>query len=508
VFPVLSRQSFTDPFCTTPPCKGVPLLTDTLCYPEMATENVQFILPDAPPKVDLMFSFDLTGSMGEILSTAKARANDIMNDLKSSLPGVDFQFGVISYMDYPVTAPPAAANCGYSFPYGFGFAACGDYPYRLDQGLTGTTDDVASAIGGLSLGCGANGAEAYTRVMYEAYADTNILWRSGARRILLNFGDNLPHDCNLNEGVEGGTFSTGKDPGRDGAFNTGDDLDLHTVLQGLVDNGIMMIEAHTSQSRRTLWEYWTGLTGGTFLLTSSTTMVDDVIATVTSSVTTQPITGLHIAAVDEVYESWVTSILLTEGDILPGDEIAIDVTFSPPDGAAEVLHDIPIDIFDDDGVGYGLDQNALITVQCNLPPDCEGAVASQDVIWPPNHKMIAAGVDVADPNGDVVTITILGITQDESLDSTGDGNTEPDAIILENGLFQVRAERSGKGNGRVYRVAFEASDGTESCTGQVTICVPHNTGRPCVDAVAVVIDSTIPGTTAFTLRGNGPGGKR
>ena len=42
----------------------------------------------------------------------------------------------------------------------------------------------------------------------------------------------------------------------------------------------------------------------------------------------------------------------------------------------------------------------------------------------------------------------------------------------------VRAERSGKGDGRVYRIAFTGSDGKGGeCTGSVTVGVPHDQGK-------------------------------
>ena len=39
----------------------------------------------------------------------------------------------------------------------------------------------------------------------------------------------------------------------------------------------------------------------------------------------------------------------------------------------------------------------------------------------------------------------------------------------------VRAERSGTGDGRVYRIAFDGSDGAGgTCSGTVTVGVPHD----------------------------------
>jgi hypothetical protein len=72
---------------------------------------VTFTLPDDPPKVDLLFSFDLTGSIDGILVTAKLKALDIMDELDDTLPEVDFKVGVVSYMDYTLT--PSGDNCGY-----------------------------------------------------------------------------------------------------------------------------------------------------------------------------------------------------------------------------------------------------------------------------------------------------------------------------------------------------------------------------------------------------------
>jgi hypothetical protein len=73
-----------------------------------------------------------------------------------------------------------------------------------------------------------------------------------------------------------------------------------------------------------------------------------------------------------------------------------------------------------------------------------------------------------------VTITVTGVTQDEPVNEKGDGNTYPDAVIA-NGNAQVRAERSGTGNGRVYVISFTANDGRGGFSnGSVVVYVPHN----------------------------------
>lgn len=100
---------------------------------------------------------------------------------------------------------------------------------------------------------------------------------------------------------------------------------------------------------------------------------------------------------------------------------------------------------------------------------------------------------VTDPEGDSVTITVTGVTQDEPVKITGSGNTSPDAVI-QAGAASVRAERLDTGNGRVYQISFTADDGNGgSCTGAVTVGIPHSKKKgltPIDDGQ--VYDSTIP----------------
>ncbi|MEW6758349.1 MAG: hypothetical protein AB1347_09020, partial [Acidobacteriota bacterium] len=51
----------------------------------------------------------------------------------------------------------------------------------------------------------------------------------------------------------------------------------------------------------------------------------------------------------------------------------------------------------------------------------------------------------------------------------------PDGYGVGTAQVSLRAERSGPGNGRVYRIAFTASDGQgDSCSGTVAVGVPHD----------------------------------
>ena len=65
------------------------------------------------------------------------------------------------------------------------------------------------------------------------------------------------------------------------------------------------------------------------------------------------------------------------------------------------------------------------------------------------------------------------------------GRSSPDAAWVPGHPDQVklRAERSGTGDGRVYKVAVTVSDGHLTCNAVLTVGVPHDqSGPPAVDS--------------------------
>ena len=136
------------------------------------------------------------------------------------------------------------------------------------------------------------------------------------------------------------------------------------------------------------------------------------------------------------------------------------------------------------GLGAYIDLVAVVLT--NSPPVCSGVAPSRTSLWPPNHKLRMITLSGAtDPDGDPVTISITGVTQDEPLNGKADGNTSPDAVSeARSDRMRLRAERSGRGDGRVYRIAFTATDPSgATCSGSVTVTVPHDRrGAPAVDS--------------------------
>ena len=147
---------------------------------------------------------------------------------------------------------------------------------------------------------------------------------------------------------------------------------------------------------------------------------------------------------------------------------------------------ITVTVTDDDG-GSG---SATVTIDINSPPNCAPVRPDEGVLWPPNHKLrLVTLFGATDPDGDVVTLTVTAVTQDEPRNGTGDGNTDPDAVLgPASNQVQLRAERAGDGDGRVYRISFGGSDGRGgTCTGLVHVDVPHDqSGAPAIDSGLVI----------------------
>ncbi|MFL5357383.1 hypothetical protein [Archangium sp.] len=105
---------------------------------------------------------------------------------------------------------------------------------------------------------------------------------------------------------------------------------------------------------------------------------------------------------------------------------------------------------------------------------CPNVKANPNLLWPPNHKFHLVSLSGAK------SISITSVKQDEPLDAGGDGHTTPDAMKVGGHKYQVelRAERSGQGDGRVYCIAFTAKDNQgKTCKGTVLVGVPHDMGQ-------------------------------
>ena len=236
------------------------------------------------PKVDMVFALDLTGSMGEEIDNLKSEIGNIINRLTTDYSFTNFRFGVVSYEDYPYYFDCRVEGCGSTY-YGFyGDTVKPDAPWRIEQALTENAAAIITFVQGatsLQLGFGGDGPQSYGRVFWEvSQPDTGseLGWRAEARKLLVNFGDNVPHDTNLKEGIESppslGPSDTGVDPGRDNLVCNGVDIDFQNdALAAMINAGIKLLHIDSSgldcgggeqSCLEPYWGYWTSLTGGAY----------------------------------------------------------------------------------------------------------------------------------------------------------------------------------------------------------------------------------------------------
>ena len=333
-------------------------LEKTLKTGQSVTEKKTAHLTGAPPIGDVMFTIDLTGSMGGELENVKVNSVNIMNQIRMII--ADSKFGVISHMDYN----GFFSGCGYSAPYGSG----PDYPYALNQSLTSSNTVVAGAISGLNLGYGDDGPEDYTRVLYETTADASIGWRSGAKKIVVAWLDAIPHDCNV-FGILGGSGSTGPDPGRDGVAGTPDDLAILPVLDQMAAQNITLIVLHSGGSLD-LWKAYAAKTGGdAFQINSDGTIpggsdIATFIAGIIQSEVSK-IDKLTLEVCTPGYAGWLTSVTpASYTDIVLGEDpltYDFDIAITVPAGTPDGVYEFDVCLVGD-GVVYGK-QHVKITVK-------------------------------------------------------------------------------------------------------------------------------------------------
>lgn len=143
------------------------------------------------------------------------------------------------------------------------------------------------------------------------------------------------------------------------------------------------------------------------------------------------------------------------------------------------IHSITLQV--DDGVNDPVEETITVEIVDTIPPELV-PVADKTLLWPPNHKMVDIVIEAnaSDNSGLAITLN-ASISSNEPINGLGDGDKSPDwtepIIHQENGIitFQLRAERSGKGTGRVYTVTITATDtSNNSSTANIEITVPHD----------------------------------
>lgn len=259
--------------------------TDSLAPGQSVTIGKVVETPPIPPKPDIVFLADSTGSMGPSIANVKANATSILNQIKSAQPSA--QFAVADFKDV------------------------GDaYAYRVDQQLTGDNGSVVSGINSWSASGGGDTPEAWIGALGQIPG--SIHFRPGGTRVVVMFGDASSHDPSLGHTLDSATAAL-QAAGVE-------------VIAIDVDSGAGDGLDHLGQA-----SYVTSRTGGT-LVPADPNQISAVIlsqlrnlpATVTHEVTCPPGIGVDLTPADAT---------VTSGDSVPFGE-TISLTPAAPQGQA------------------------------------------------------------------------------------------------------------------------------------------------------------------------------
>jgi hypothetical protein len=130
-----------------------------------------------------------------------------------------------------------------------------------------------------------------------------------------------------------------------------------------------------------------------------------------------------------------------------------------------------------DPAGHASSVQRTVVVEDTTGPDLSRALASPSVLWPPNHKLVPVTVDVSvsDACDASPRCRIVSVASNEPVNGLGDGDSAPDWQVTGERTLMLRAERSGRGSGRLYSVGLVCTDaaGNES-RGSAAVTVPHD----------------------------------
>jgi len=134
--------------------------------------------PTIPPKPDIIFLADTTGSMGAAIGSVQTNIGTIMSAVLGS--AADAQFGVAQYKDGDPN-----------------FCSSDPFAFNLDQAVTSNQTDVTNAVNSWSASGGCDTPESQLYALDQIATSGAIGFRSGSTRIIAWFGDSSGHDPSL-----------------------------------------------------------------------------------------------------------------------------------------------------------------------------------------------------------------------------------------------------------------------------------------------------------------------
>jgi hypothetical protein len=185
--------------------------------------------------LDVVISFDTTGSMAGVLGQVRKRSKELVERLFKEIP--ELRVGVMAHGDY------SDAKTKYLLR-------------KVD--LTDDKQAVLKFIKSVPATFGGDSPEAYEYALHEA---RSLAWRDGVGRVLVVIGDEVPHGKNYK--------------------GNKDHLDWRVELQALADAGVKIygVQAHgTDAKAKKFYQTLADKSGGTYLTLGDFKTAADLLA--------------------------------------------------------------------------------------------------------------------------------------------------------------------------------------------------------------------------------------
>ena len=254
--------------------------------------------------IDIVLLYDRTASMKGVIDETGEVGNQIVKDIKIIMPNA--RFAVASIADYNVFSPDLAE----------------DEVFQLLSDFNQSPKVLELAIKAIKIANGGDSPEAYTRGFYEV---SKLNWRKKAKKLVIFFGDSIPH---------------APDPGEDGRLNTHDDLNWHSTVQLVKSKDIQVVGIHTNTYPEVLniFQFITQHTNGKMFLLDDANQVSKIIK--------KSIYGAFVPEISlqasGINKQWVQSIQLKEDFF--GDDIQVQVQLKVPENTPTGVYPIQIEL--------------------------------------------------------------------------------------------------------------------------------------------------------------------
>jgi hypothetical protein len=135
---------------------------------------------------------------------------------------------------------------------------------------------------------------------------------------------------------------------------------------------------------------------------------------------------------------------------------------------------------DEDNIGDACDP-------CDNSPITGSLFPSIEILWPPDHRMVPVTINTSrlethnpDTQIKITSVIITESSSQEADDTYGENlyseenNFEPDFEITDDLTINLRSERTGKSQGRIYTIIVTASDCSGDYIFNTDVIVPHD----------------------------------